>query len=103
MSNKKTKLVDVDALLRDVNKTNREFKVDLEKEELLEGSDSLDSIKNEIKGYENTIEVKKNGFINEIKGGLGDMIKKNPGGVKVIKKSFITKTKDIINKIFTKF
>jgi hypothetical protein len=46
--------------------------------------------------------IKKQAFINEIKNGLGDDIKKNPNKVKIEKqhkKKFI----DFLKKIFTKF
>lgn len=47
--------------------------------------------------------LKKNQFINEIKSGLGQEIKKNPGKVKIIKKTWYQKFFNGIKKIFTKF
>jgi hypothetical protein len=46
--------------------------------------------------------LKKTQFINEVKNGLGDEIKKNPKP-KVIKKSFTSKIISAIKKVFTKF
>ena len=46
--------------------------------------------------------LKKAQFVNEIKTGLGEEIKKNPKP-KVIKRSFIYKLTTYIKKIFTKF
>jgi hypothetical protein len=46
--------------------------------------------------------LKKAQFVNEIKTGLGEEIKKNPKP-KVIKRSFIYKLTTSIKKIFTKF
>lgn len=47
--------------------------------------------------------LKKNKFINEIKSGLGQEIKKNPGKVKIIKKTWYQKFFNGLKKIFTKF
>jgi hypothetical protein len=46
--------------------------------------------------------LKKAEFVNEIKNGLGEEIKKNPKP-KVIKRSFFYKITSMIKKIFTKF
>ncbi len=46
--------------------------------------------------------LKKAQFVNEIKTGLGEEIKKNPKP-KVIKRSFIYKLTTSIKKLFTKF
>lgn len=46
--------------------------------------------------------LKKAEFVNEIKNGLGEEIKKNPKP-KVIKRSFFYKMISAIKKIFTKF
>lgn len=46
--------------------------------------------------------LKKAQFVNEIKNGLGEEIKKNPKP-KVIKRSFLYKLTASIKKIFTKF
>ena len=47
--------------------------------------------------------LKKTQLINEIKGGLGDEIKKNPSKAKFIKKTWFQKFVAAIKKIFTKF
>lgn len=46
--------------------------------------------------------LKKAQFVNEIKTGLGEEIKKNPKP-KVIKRSFLYKLTASIKKLFTKF
>jgi len=46
--------------------------------------------------------LKKVGFVNEIKNGLGEEIKKNPKP-KLVKRSFFYKITSMIKKIFTKF
>jgi len=47
--------------------------------------------------------LKKNQFINELKTGLGQEIKKNPSKVKIIKKTFGECFMLSLKKIFTKF
>jgi hypothetical protein len=47
--------------------------------------------------------LKKNQFINELKTGLGEEIKKNPSKVKIIKKTWKEKILLFLGKIFTKF
>lgn len=46
--------------------------------------------------------LKKAQFVNEIKSGLGEEIKKNPKP-KVIKRSFLYRIGQSIKKMFTKF
>ena len=47
--------------------------------------------------------LKKNQFINELKTGLGEEIKKNPGKAKIIKKTWGERFILSLKKIFTKF
>lgn len=47
--------------------------------------------------------LKKMEFINEIKQGLGEEIKKNPNNVKIIKKTWSQKIRLFFVKLFTKF
>jgi hypothetical protein len=47
--------------------------------------------------------LKKNQLINEIKTGLGEEIKKNPGKAKIIKKTWYQKLGLAFKNIFTKF
>jgi hypothetical protein len=47
--------------------------------------------------------LKKNQFINELKTGLGQEIKKNPGKAKIIKKTWRERFMLGLKKIFTKF
>lgn len=47
--------------------------------------------------------LKKNQFLNEIKNGLGDEIRKNPGKAKIIKKPWYHKLILKLRNIFTKF
>lgn len=46
--------------------------------------------------------LKKAQFVNEVKNGLGEEIKKNPKP-KVVKKNLIARIALIIKKLFTKF
>lgn len=47
--------------------------------------------------------LKKNQFINELKIGLGEEIKKNPSKVKIIKKTWRERFMLGFKKLFTKF
>ena len=47
--------------------------------------------------------LKKVQFINEIRNGLGDEIKVNPGSIKFIKKPWYKRLGLFLKKIFTKF
>jgi hypothetical protein len=46
--------------------------------------------------------LKKTQYINEIRSGLGESIKKNPNGVKIIKTPWYKKIGNIIKNFFTK-
>ena len=48
-------------------------------------------------------ELKKNQFINDLKTGLGEEIKKNPGKAKIIKKTWRERFMLNLRKLFTKF
>jgi hypothetical protein len=67
-------------------------------------------VNREIKQAENEIllekyktALKKTQLINELKSGLGNEIKKNPGKAKIIKKTWYQKFLIGLKKIFTKF
>lgn len=47
--------------------------------------------------------VSKSYFINQIKNGLGDEIKKNPNKVNIIKKTRFEKIKSWFSKVFKSF
>ena len=47
--------------------------------------------------------LKKNQFINDLKTGLGEEIKKNPGKAKIIKKTWRERFMLNLRKLFTKF
>jgi len=47
--------------------------------------------------------LKKNQFINELKGGPGKEIKENPNGYKIHKKTLGQKIANFFRKLFTKF
>lgn len=50
-----------------------------------------------------TTKLKHNQFIDEIKNGLGEEIKKNPNGFKLVKKTRFERFKLWLSKFFTKF
>ncbi len=47
--------------------------------------------------------MRKTQFVNELKSGLGDEIKKNPRGIKIIKESRYKRFMSWLKKFFTKF
>lgn len=47
--------------------------------------------------------LRKTQFVNELKNGLGDEIKKNPKGVKIIKQSRYKRFISWLKSFFTKF
>lgn len=96
--------ISLEEVLGKFKKHNETFKNNLEKEEAYEDSiETIDSIINDIKATKENTTRNKGKFINEIKSGLGDKVKKNPNKIKVIKKSWYQKVSDAIKNIFTKF
>lgn len=70
----------------------------------------MSKLNKSVKDYEKEIlstrfqtEVKKAQFLTEIKTGLGDAIKKNPNGIKILKKSWRERLRLFFLRIFTKF
>jgi hypothetical protein len=47
--------------------------------------------------------MRKTQFVNELKSGLGDEIKKNPRGIKIIKESRYKRFMSWLKEFFTKF
>jgi hypothetical protein len=47
--------------------------------------------------------MRKTKFVNELKSGLGDEIKKNPRGIKIIKESRYKRFMSWLKTFFTKF
>jgi hypothetical protein len=47
--------------------------------------------------------MRKTQFVNELKSGLGDEIKKNPRGIKIIKESRYKRFMSWLKTFFTKF
>ena len=98
--------IPLETVLAKFKENNKEFKRNLENEESMEKIETVDSIANEIKAAKMNTAMKTNKFINEIKSGLGEEVKKNPNGIKIIEKPKIpwyTKLGNIIKGIFTKF
>jgi hypothetical protein len=58
---------------------------------------------NEILAAKHRTEREKQGLIRELKMGLGDEMKKNPGKVFVIKKTWYQRLSLFLKRIFTKF
>lgn len=95
--------IPLETVLVKFNEHNKEFIKNLENEDSIEKVETLDSINNDILATRANTDMKKRLFINEIKSGLGDMVKNNPNGVIVIKKKWYQKIGIFIKNIFTKF
>ena len=99
----KDRIIPLEEVLFKFNIQNKEFIKNIEDEERFERVEPLDVVLNDIKGMKHTTNVKKKNFINELKGGLGEKVKKNPTRIKKIEKTFSQKTKLFIKNIFTRF
>ena len=99
----KDRIIPLEEVLFKFNIQNKEFIKNIEDEERFERVEPLDVVLNDIKGMKHTTNVKKKNFIDELKGGLGEKVKKNPTRIKKIEKTFSQKTKLFIKNIFTRF
>tara|TARA_R110000803_G_scaffold74903_4_gene139071 strand:+ start:5903 stop:6199 length:297 start_codon:yes stop_codon:yes gene_type:complete len=93
----------VQDILDKANKQTKTFIKELDGEDNIERVETIDAVQNDIKGVRQNVELKKKLYINELKSGLGDIVKKNPSKVVVIKKTLGQKVKLFLQKIFTKF
>ncbi len=93
----------VQDILDKANRQTKKFIKELDGEENIERVETIDAVQNDIKGIRQNVELKKGLYINELKSGLGDIVKKNPSKVIIIKKTFGQKVKLFLQKIFTKF
>jgi hypothetical protein len=93
----------VDEVVSMANKKTKDFISELEREEQNERVESLDKIKNDIKGQKLQTKINKEKFIEEIKSGLGQKVKTNPNAIRIIKRPWYTKLGLFIKEIFTKF
>jgi hypothetical protein len=103
MQNEEQKIVTLDDLLNRFNKQNKSFIQNIEKEEELERVETLEAMQNDIAAQKNHTENLKERFAKDMLNGLGEKVKYNPNKVKKIEKSFGTKFKEFIKKIFTRF
>ena len=100
-------IISLEEVLLKFNKHNKEFIDNLNKEDELENSESINSIErniiNDIKGLKFQTEQKKIGYINELKNGLGDKVRQNPNKITKVKIKWYIKLINFIKEIFTKF
>lgn len=108
MSDKK--IIPLEDVLSKFKTHNDAFIDNLNREEDIENLGSVKSIQenieNDIKGLKVSTEFKKVSFINEIKNGLGEEVKKNPNKIKKIeqpKPKWHVRMSNYIKNIFTKF
>lgn len=97
----------VDDIFTTFQKINKQFIKEIDKEDkYLDSLDTKEVVINEYRLLLWTNDNKKKAFINEIKMGYGDEIKKNPGQIKLVEKpktTFMEKLTNIIKLIFIKF
>ena len=102
----KEKIVPLEDILIRFEEHKKEFKENLEKEELLEPPITVDRVINEKKALIITNDLKKKEFINDLKSELGEKLKTNPIGIKRVekpKRKLHQKIGDAIKAIFTRF
>lgn len=97
------KYITVEEILDKVNSETKTFIKQLELDELNDRIESISSIEGRIKLQNQQTEIMKNNFINEIKNGLGVIIKENPTTIEVIKPSVWDKLGKLIKKFFAMF
>jgi len=76
----------IDDLLKQSKVETEQFIANLEYEEKIEKVETLDQLRNEIKGDKLNTEYKKSKFAEELRSGLLDEIKSGGGVVKIEKK-----------------
>lgn len=79
------------------------LKREIERDEQLERLETVDSIRNEIKGDKLKTNLAKQKFINEIKNDFGKEMKSNPNQAKYIKPSFMERLRRKLNNFFKLF
>lgn len=81
---------------------NKKFIEELAREEIVGNRDSISTIKNRIKLERTQTDIQKERFINEIKSGLGDVVKEKPNEITIIKKPWHHKFSSVIKRILSK-
>lgn len=94
---------DLDNLLNKANEQTKKFIKQLELEEKNERVETVDAILNDMKSQKMQTDINKKRFINEIKSGLGDVIKEKPNVIEIIETPWYVKFKNSIKNMFTKF
>lgn len=98
------KELSIQEILDKANEQTKKFIKDLENEEKnLERVETINVVENEIKAIRNNTELKKKQFINELKSGLGDRLKKNPNQIIVKKETLLQRIAKKLKNLFTKF
>lgn len=104
---KDKKIIPLEEVLYKFKRHNDDFMNNLDKEEQMENMGSVKNIqkdiKNDIIGMKYSTDLKKASFINEIKSGLGEEVKKNPNKITKVEKKWTEKLSIYIKKLFTKF
>lgn len=96
--------IELDELLLKVKNDNAKFIQHLEDEEAGERIETVDVLRNQIKGDKTNTDRKKNQFIDELKHGLGQEIMEKKGrGVIIKKQTFREKLLTFLGDFYSKF
>lgn len=79
------------------------LKREIERDEQLERLETVDSIRNQIKGDKLKTNLAKQKFISEIKNDFGKEMKSNPNQAKYVKPSFMERLRRKLNNFFKLF
>jgi|AntRauMFilla1563_2_1112583.scaffolds.fasta_scaffold00362_12 hypothetical protein len=103
----KNRIISLEEVLTKFKTHNDEFISEINREEDVENLGSINSIQqnisNDIKSIKYSTDLKKSSFINELKSGLGEEVKKNPNKITKIEKTWYQKFSLQIKNIFTRF
>jgi hypothetical protein len=80
---------------------NKKFIQELAVEDLKESRDTISSERNKIKLERTQTEIQKERFINEMKSGLGEIVKQKPNEIIIIKKPWHHKFTTVIKRILS--
>lgn len=97
----KKKYKTVDEILSSAYQSVRGFVAEMDRQNVTESRESINDVVNRIKGETERTEIKKRSFIEEIKSGLGEEVKKKGNRVTYIKKTRTQKVKEFFRRLFS--
>lgn len=81
----------------------RALREQFDRQEAIDNQETEDDIQADILSQKVRTRVAKERLINDLKGSLGTDIKRDPSGVRIIKKPWYVRLANFFKKIFTKF